>query len=222
MAPTGAAAIALVKHCALTAPSKSPQSNRERRTTPAREFSYTSMPRRIQATADPSRCCPAFLNFTMAALAVQSARCSCAGGREGAGMARVAVLPRALPRLHSSGAGLSRQVQASHAHASVFDVVRRGGSAPRRTPITRASAGGELHSRTDSKSRLQEKHGMWQTMPRTCAMVQCIILIALCGVCVRADRPSALSEESAGGWGSTLLLGALFGAWYLFNIYFNM
>ncbi|KDD72777.1 hypothetical protein H632_c2913p0, partial [Helicosporidium sp. ATCC 50920] len=53
-------------------------------------------------------------------------------------------------------------------------------------------------------------------------MVQCIILIALCGVCVRADRPSALSEESAGGWGSTLLLGALFGAWYLFNIYFNI
>ena len=30
------------------------------------------------------------------------------------------------------------------------------------------------------------------------------------------------AEKSEGGLGKTLVLGGLFGAWYAFNIYFNM
>jgi solute carrier family 35, member E1 len=37
-----------------------------------------------------------------------------------------------------------------------------------------------------------------------------------------ADGAAAAGEEGSGGLSKTLQLGALFGLWYLFNIYFNI
>ena len=62
----------------------------------------------------------------------------------------------------------------------------------------------------------------WKSEDPAYLRIKCFLrYLAACFACT-LHIPLSAGENPASGGKKTLLLGALFGGWYLFNIYFNL